>query len=66
MRSIERRFGNIAKKNPIWSSYICFAEAIKGQGFCYTRIKKWFGKLVNKDDYAKNEKGAILRFLKSL
>lgn len=33
MKSIQRRFNDITNKNPHWSSYICFAEAIKEQGF---------------------------------
>ena len=66
MRSIERRYRNIEQKNPMWSTYICFAEAIKGQNFCHKRISEWFNKLVDKEDYAKSEKRAILQFLKTL
>ncbi|MFZ2975907.1 MAG: hypothetical protein WA055_04770 [Candidatus Moraniibacteriota bacterium] len=66
MRSIRRRYENITKKNPIQSSYVSFVEAIKGQGFCYKQIKKWFSELVDEEDYARREKGAILRSLKSL
>ncbi len=60
MKSIERRFNNITKKNPSWSSYICFAEATKEQNFSKQAIHRWFNKLVDKDDYARNEKRAIL------
>ncbi len=63
MKSLERRFNNITEKNPNWSSYICFAEAIKGQDFNEQAIRRWFNKLVEKDDYAKNEKKAVLGFL---
>jgi len=66
MRSIERRYRNIAEKNPESTSYICFARAIVGQGFCYERIKEWFNKLVDKEDYAQDEKRIILQFLKNL
>ncbi|MGD0328115.1 MAG: hypothetical protein ABSB00_00150 [Minisyncoccia bacterium] len=66
MKSLERRFNNIAEKNPNRSSYICFAEAVKGQGFSEQIIHRWFNKLVDKDDYAKKEKKAVLKFLVGL
>lgn len=66
MKSLERRFKNIAEKNPVWSSYICFAEAIKNQHFSKQTISRWFQKLVNKDDYARKEKRAILSHLDNL
>jgi len=66
MKSLERRFNNITEKNPNWSSYICFAEAIKGQNFSKQIIHRWFNKLVEKGDYAKNEKKAVLAFLVGL
>lgn len=66
MKSLERRFNNITEKNPNRSSYICFAEAVMGQGFREQIIHRWFNKLVNKDDYAKNEKKAVLGFLVGL
>lgn len=66
MRSIERRFKNMAEKKPFWSSYICFAEAIKGQKFTKPMISRWFSKLVEKDDYLKNDKKQILEQLEDL
>lgn len=66
MKSLERRFNNITKKNPIWSSYTCFAEAVSGQGFSKQAIHRWFQKLVDKDDYARDEKKAILEHLENL
>lgn len=63
MKSLERRFNNIAEKNPNWSSYICFAEAIRGQDFSEQVVRRWFNKLVDKSDYAKNEKKVVLNFL---
>lgn len=66
MKSLERRFNNIAERNPKWSSYICFAEAIKEQSFNKQTIHRWFQKLVEKDDYARNEKKAILAHLDNL
>lgn len=51
MLSIERRFNRETKQRPFHSSYICFAEAVKRQGFTRRKISYWFEKLVDKDDY---------------
>ncbi len=66
MKSLERKFNNITEKNPNWSSYTCFAEAIKGQGFSKQTIHRWFQKLVDKSDYARSEKKEILAHLEGL
>lgn len=66
MKSLERRFNNITEKNPSWSSYTCFVNAIKEQGFSEQIIHRWFNKLVDKDDYAKKEKRAVVDFLVGL
>lgn len=64
MRSLQRRFNKIQKRNPYWGSYICFAEAIKKQGFNRQTIHRWFRKLVNRDDYAKDEAKELLSCLR--
>ena len=66
MRSLERRFNNIQRLNPYWSSYICFAEAMKEQGFSKRIIQFYFNKLVEKDDYDKADKRQIVKHLISL
>jgi len=66
MRSVERRFLNIQKENPNFSSYICFAKAIRGQNFSNKIVREWFNKLVDEDDYAKAEKWEILKNLFNL
>lgn len=63
MRSIERRFKKISKRNPYWSSLISFAQAITGQKFKRRAIYSQFDKLVEKDDYVPKEKCAILKNL---
>ena len=65
MKSLERRFENISKLNQKWSSYICFAEAVKGQNFSRLTIRKYFNKLVEKDDYAKSDKKVLIDYLVS-
>lgn len=66
MKSLERRFNNILQLNPCWSSYICFAEAVKGQNFSQRTIASHFKVLVEKDDYNYQEKKQILKYLTSL
>lgn len=63
MRSIERRFSYVKKKNPYWSTFTCFAHTIRGKNFSKDRIKRFFKKLVNKKDYEKDDKRQILKYL---
>lgn len=66
MKSLERRFNNIKKRNPLWSDYICFAEAVKGQKFSREAIRRWFNKLVDKDDYDRRDKRKLIMNLEAL
>lgn len=66
MKSLERRFQNITQRNSNFSSYLCFTKAVEGQGFNKRTIRRWFQKLVDKDDYVKSEKGALLKHLDEL
>lgn len=66
MKSLKRRYNNIAQKHTGWSSYICFAKAVTGQKFSRRILQHWFNKLVDKRDYARNEKTQILRHLETL
>lgn len=50
--------------NPRWSSWTCFTEILKKRNNISRRtIKKNFERLVDEDDYAKNERGELLKFL---
>src|SRR3989344_6152856 len=66
MRSIERRFNKIVAGNPYWSSFICFAEAVKDQRFTKSMIARRFNQLVDKEDYERTDKREILRQLVEL
>ena len=66
MRSIERKFNQIVKKNPLWSSYVCFSETVEGGCFTEKNIRYYFNRLVNKNDYLKSEKKAIIKYLLGL
>ena len=63
MRSIERRFKHRQKKNPYWSSWVCFAEAINEQNFKKDAIREKFNKLVNITNYEKKDKMQLLKYL---
>ena len=66
MRSIQRRFSNIQKKNPNLSSYMQFAKAIKGENFSKDTIARWFKKLVDEEDYLQSDKRHLIKHLVSL
>ncbi len=66
MRSIERKFKLVEKHNSSWSSFICFANTVRGQRFSERKIRMYFNTLVDKEDYAMDEKGEILEYLYEL
>ncbi|MFH1509520.1 MAG: hypothetical protein ABIE68_05115 [bacterium] len=66
MKSLNRRFENLKKKNSNWSSYICFAETIINQEFHEQTVRRWFYKLVDKNDYYWKDRNALLRNLVDL
>ena len=60
-------YNKIRLKNLYWSDYICFCEVSKeGKKLSRETTRRWFLKLVNKDDYAQNERKQILDFVCSL
>lgn len=63
MKSLEAKFKREEKKNPLWSSYTQFAEAIKNQTFTKRTVTHWFNELVDKEDYRKEDKQEILQDL---
>ena len=63
MKSLQRRFDKISNQNPMWSSYICFTQAIAKQNFAKKTIYFWFSRLVEKSDYGRKEKLEILQEL---
>jgi len=63
MRSLERRFRKIEKNNPRWSSHTCFAVAVRDQKFNKQTLARYFNKLVDKTDYAKEDKKQVVKYL---
>ena len=66
MKSIKERYNEFAEKNPNWSSYICFAEAIKHHRYNREKISELFKKFVDPNDYSKKESKQIIEFLVEL
>jgi hypothetical protein len=57
-------FQEISRLNPYWSSWVCFCEVIKGRkNLSKKTIRKYFEKLVDKDDYARDERKELLEYL---
>jgi hypothetical protein len=44
MRSLKRIFDTVREKNPFWSDYICFAEAVCGRKFSKRTISYYFNR----------------------
>ena len=66
MKSIERRFVALQSKQPELSSLMNFGTAITAQQFSKEAIHRWFSKLVDKEDYERSDKRAILKHLVSI
>ena len=62
MRSVERRFREFQGIYPNHSSLIVFGRTIKGQKFSRRMVAFYFSKLVEKDDYPRNEKKSFVEF----
>ncbi len=56
MKSIERKFYKNVEENPGSSSLVCFNNIVKGANYSEARLRIMFDKLVDKEDYVKNEK----------
>lgn len=66
MKSLQSRFDEQQRKRPSHSTFLNFASAVKGQGFHDAVVRRWFNKLVDKDDYAPEEKRDHLQFFYAL
>lgn len=66
MKSLERRFNKLAKTRPYLGSTMIFYQSIKGQDFSRQTLHRWFNKLVDKQDYQRSDKKAILAEVEKL
>jgi hypothetical protein len=57
-------YSEIKRLDPGWSDHTCFAETIKGRKSLHPRlIRKWFDKLVDKNEYGEEDKYTVLQYL---
>ena len=61
---MKKQFEIIQDKYPAHSSFICFEKLIAGKNYKWNIVRKWFNKLVDKDDYDKDDKKEVLEFLR--
>ena len=66
MKSIERRFNNSKESRPWLSNWANFAIAITKSGFSESTIRRWFYKLVPKEEYESKDKQDIFAYLMEL
>jgi len=66
MYNVKERFEKIAEAKPYLSTYMVYAETVSGTGLTESIVRRWFRKLVDADDYAKNEAVAVIRHLVAL
>jgi len=66
MKITRADFNVIQEQNPTWSSYLCFATLCRKAKMTHYEIRKWFSRLVEKDDYIHSELDGILEHLYSI
>lgn len=59
-------YNKIVLDNPNLSSFTCFVKTIKSRHLPLREITRWFNELVDKQDYRRAEKEAILTWLKTV
>jgi len=63
MKTIERRFLSVRKKNQNLGDYSALFRAVKEQDFKRATISRWFSVLVDKDDYDLSDRSKLVKQL---
>lgn len=66
MKSIQIRFNKLVEKYPHRGLYSCLTLLVNGKGLGRQTITKLFDELINKEDFAKNERGELIDYLLKL
>jgi hypothetical protein len=66
MKSINANFNRVQLLSPNYSSYLCFANAVKDKRFSLASLQKNFNNLVDKNDYEKQDKSKLISNLYKL
>jgi len=62
-----KEFEETKRLNPCWSDHTCFAETVWDRKFLSEKtIKKYFHILVDKNEYAEDEKSEVIKYLIAL
>jgi hypothetical protein len=59
---MKEKFKELTEKYPSLSSAMIFSKLVKGRKMQRSEITKWFGKLVDKEDYDKMDKNELRLF----
>jgi len=65
MELLNEEFNKLSDQHPEWSSHTILINLVMKKKFSDTTIKRWFDKLVEKDDYDKDNKKNVLEYLVS-
>ncbi len=57
---------HVSKKQPNFSTYICFTNAVKYQNFSRRSLSCWFDILVDKEDYEQKDRNVLIGQLNNL
>lgn len=60
MKSIQRRYGLFKARHPELGDFTVLMKTVKGQKYTKDTISRWFEKLVEKDDYSKEDKKHLM------
>lgn len=63
MKSIQRSFIQEQQRHPELSSYTNYANILAGKKYSKSAIRRWFNKLVDKDDYSQSDKRELYAHL---
>ena len=66
MKITRADFNTIQEQNPNLSSYMCFAQLCRKVKMTHYEIRKWFRKLVEKEDYLNSEITGIYKHLDNI
>jgi len=63
MRSLEARFRRCQKKHQEVGDFVNLGRAVKDQKFSEQTIRRFFNKLIEKDDYSSGDKQQLIKHL---
>ena len=66
MNSFAYQFNKTQESNPYWSSWVCFYKTMNKLNIKdKKKMRRYFNKLVDKNDYLQSEKNQLINYLMS-